>query len=139
MSLLTITPLEFGTGSVFWSMLWFFCFFIWIWLLIMVFSDIFRSHEMSGWAKALWIVFVIVLPYLGVLVYLIARGKEMTQHRIEDAQRIDAAQRQYIQNVAGSGGASPADEIARLADLKDKGVIDEAEFQAGKAKALAGG
>ena len=139
MSLLTITPLEFGTGSVFWSMLWFFCFFIWIWLLIMVFSDIFRSHEMSGWAKALWIVFVIVLPYLGVLVYLIARGKEMTQHRIEDAQRIDAAQRQYIQNVAGSGGASPADEIARLADLKEKGVIDEAEFQAGKAKALAAG
>jgi hypothetical protein len=138
MSLLTITPLEFGTGSVFWSMLWFFCFFIWIWLLIMVFSDIFRSHEMSGWAKALWIVFVIVLPYLGVLVYLIARGKEMTQHRIEDAQRMDAAQRQYIQNVAGSGGASPADEIARLADLKEKGVIDEAEFQAGKAKALAG-
>ena len=139
MSLLTITPLEFGTGSVFWSMLWFFCFFIWIWLLIMVFSDIFRSHEMSGWAKALWIVFVIVLPYLGVLVYLIARGKEMTQHRIEDAQRMDAAQRQYIQNVAGSGGASPADEIARLADLKEKGVIDEAEFQAGKAKALAAG
>ena len=138
MSLLTILPLEFGTGSVFWSMLWFFCFFIWIWLLIMVFSDIFRSHEMSGWAKALWIVFVIVLPYLGVLVYLIARGKEMTQHRIEDAQRMDAAQRQYIQNVAGSGGASPADEIARLADLKEKGVIDEAEFQAGKAKALAG-
>ena len=138
MSLLTITPLEFGTGSVFWSMLWFFCFFIWIWLLIMVFSDIFRSHEMSGLAKALWIVFVIVLPYLGVLVYLIARGKEMTQHRIEDAQRVDAAQRQYIQNVAGTGGASPADEIARLADLKEKGVIDEAEFQAGKAKALAG-
>ena len=79
MSTLTITPLStFGTGQVFWSMLWFFCFFIWIWLLIMVFADIFRSHEMSGWAKALWIVFVVVLPYLGVLVYLIARGKEMT-------------------------------------------------------------
>jgi hypothetical protein len=141
MSTLTITSLStFGTGQVFWSMLWFFCFFIWIWLLIMVFSDIFRSHEMSGLAKALWIVFVIVLPYLGVLVYLIARGKEMTQHRIEDAQAVDAAQRQYIQSVAGSGGgASAADEIARLADLKEKGVIDEAEFQAGKAKALAGG
>jgi len=141
MSMLTITSLStFGTGQVFWSMLWFFCFFIWIWLLIMVFSDIFRSHEMSGLAKALWIVFVIVLPYLGVLVYLIARGKEMTQHRIEDAQAVDAAQRQYIQSVAGSGGgASAADEIARLADLKEKGVIDEAEFQAGKAKALAGG
>src|SRR6478735_862780 len=138
MSTLTITSLStFGTGQVFWSMLWFFCFFIWIWLLIMVFSDIFRSHEMSGLAKALWIVFVIVLPYLGVLVYLIARGKEMTQHRIEDAQAVDAAQRQYIQSVAGSGGgASAADEIARLSDLKGKGVIDEAEFQAGKAKAL---
>ncbi len=134
-----VTVLEFGTGQVFWSMLWFFCFFIWIWLLIMVFSDIFRSHDMSGWVKALWIVFVVVLPYLGVLVYLIARGKEMTQHRIDDAQRMDAAQRQYIQSVAGSGGASAADEIARLADLKEKGVIDEAEFQAGKAKALAGG
>jgi len=140
MSTQTITALStFGTGQVFWSMLWFFCFFIWIWLLIRVFSDIFRSHDMSGWAKALWIVFVIVLPYLGVLVYLIARGKEMSQHSIEDAQAMDAAQRQYIQSVAGSGGAGgAADEIARLADLKDKGVIDEAEFQAGKAKALGG-
>jgi hypothetical protein len=132
-----ITVLEFGTGQVFWSMLWFFCFFIWITLLIRVFADIFRSHEMSGGAKALWIVFVIVLPYLGVLVYLIARGKEMSQHTIEDVQARDAAQRQYIQTVAGSG-ASPAEEIARLADLRDKGLIDEAEFQAGKAKALTG-
>ena len=133
-----ITLLEFGTGQVFWSMLWFFCFFIWITLLIRVFADIFRSHEMSGGVKALWIIFVIVLPYLGVLVYLIARGKEMTQHSIEDVQARDAAQRQYIQSVAGSGAASPVEEIARLADLKDKGVIDEAEFQAGKARALAG-
>ena len=133
-----ITVLEFGTGQVFWSMLWFFCFFIWIFLLIRVFADIFRSHEMSGVAKALWIIFVIVLPYLGVLVYLIARGKEMTQHSIEDGQARDAAQRQYIQSVAGSGTGGAADEIARLADLRDKGVIDEAEFQAGKAKALAG-
>src|SRR4249919_3035537 len=123
MSTLTITSLStFGTGQVFWSMLWFFCFFIWIWLLIMVFSDIFRSHELSGWAKALWIIFVVVLPYLGVLVYLIARGKEMSQHSIEDAQAMDAAQRQYPQNVAGTA-ANPWDEIARLADLKDKGVI----------------
>ncbi len=133
-----ITVLEFGTGQVFWSMLWFFCFFIWISLLIRVFADIFRSHDMSGWVKALWIVLVIILPYLGVLIYLIARGKEMTQHSMEDLQARDAAQRQYIQSVAAPGGASPADEIARLAYLKEKGVISEEEFQAGKSKALAG-
>jgi len=140
MSPLTITALDsgFGTGQVFWSMLWFFCFFIWIWLLIRVFADIFRSHEMSGGVKALWILFVVVLPYLGVLVYLIARGKEMTQHSIEDAQARDAAQRQYIQGVVGNGATSPADEIGRLAQLRDSGVIDEAEFQAAKAKTLAG-
>jgi hypothetical protein len=129
----------FGTGEVFWSMLWFFCFFIWITLLIRVFSDVFRSHDMSGMAKALWIIFVIVLPYLGVLVYVITRGKHMSQHSIEDARARDTAQRQYIQSVAGSGGgASAADEIARLAELKESGVIDEAEFQVGKAKALGG-
>jgi hypothetical protein len=133
-----ITVLEFGTGQVFWSMLWFFCFFIWISLLIRVFADIFRSHEMSGWSKALWIILVIILPYLGVLIYLIARGKEMTQHSMEDMQAHESAQRQYIQSVAGPAAGSPADEIARLADLKEKGVIDEAEFQAGKAKALSG-
>ena len=135
-----LTPLStFGTGEVFWSMLWFFCFFIWITLLIRVFSDVFRSHDMSGMTKALWIIFVIVLPYLGVLVYLIARGKEMSQHSIDDARAMDTAQRQYIQSVAGSGGGGgAADEIARLAELKESGVIDEAEFQMGKAKALGG-
>jgi hypothetical protein len=133
-----ITVLEFGTGQVFWSMLWFFCFFIWITLLIRVFADIFRSHDMSGGVKALWIVLVIVLPYLGVLVYLIARGKEMTQHSIDDAQARDNATRQYVQSVAGSAATSPAEEITRLAQLKESGVISEEEFQAGKSKALAG-
>jgi hypothetical protein len=128
---------EFGTGQVFWSMLWFVCFFIWIWLLIVVFTDIFRSHDMGGGAKALWIIFVIIFPYLGVLVYLIARGSKMRDHAIADAQAQDAVARQYIQSVAGSStGAS--DEIARLADLKAKGVISDEEFQAGKAKALSG-
>jgi hypothetical protein len=134
-----VTVLEsFGTGQVFWSMLWFFCFFIWIWLLIRVFSDIFRSHDMSGGVKALWIIFVIVLPYLGVLIYLIARGKEMTQHSLDDMAAHESAQRQYIQSVTGTAGSSPADEIARLAQLKESGVITDEEFQAGKAKALAG-
>jgi hypothetical protein len=131
---------EFGTGQVFWSFLWFFCFFIWIYLLIVVFSDIFRSDDLSGWGKALWCIFVIILPYLGVLVYLIARGHSMQDRAMKQAQAIDAQQRQYIQSVAGSGGGgSTADEISRLADLKAKGVITDAEFEAGKAKALAGG
>jgi hypothetical protein len=126
---------EFGTGQVFWSMLWFFLFFIWIWLLIVVFGDIFRSDDLSGWGKALWCIFIIVVPYLGVFAYLIARGHKMQEHSVREAQSQEAQLRQYVQNVAGSGGGA-ADEIARLADLRDKGVISEAEFQQAKAKAI---
>ena len=125
---------EFGTGQVFWSMLWFFLFFIWIWLLIVVFSDIFRSHDMGGFAKTLWVLFVIIMPYLGVFVYLIARGGKMHEHAVQDAQAQDAAMRQYIQQTVATS-SSPADEIAKLADLKAKGVIDDAEYQQLKAKA----
>ena len=126
---------EFGTGQVLWSMLWFFMFFIWIWLLITVFADIFRSHDIGGVAKALWVIFVIFIPYLGVFVYLIARGHKMHEHAVEAAQAQDAAARAYIQQAAGTS-ASPADELARLADLKDRGVIDDAEFQRLKAKTV---
>ena len=126
---------DFGTGQVFLSMLWFFLFFIWIWLLIVVFGDIFRSHDMGGVAKFLWVMFVIILPYLGVFVYLIARGHKMSEHAAQDAAARDTAARQYIQSAVGSGG-SPADELARLADLKAKGVIDDAEFQSLKAKVV---
>ena len=126
---------EWGTGQVFWSMLWFFMWFIWIWLLIIVFSDIFRSHDLSGWGKALWSIFVIVLPYLGVFVYLIARGKKMGEHAAEAAQAQDAAMRQYVQSAAGT--SSPAEELTKLADLKARGVIDDAEFERLKANALA--
>ena len=132
---MTILTSSFGTGDVFLSMLWFFLFFIWIWLLITVFADIFRSQDLSGWGKALWTIFVIVLPYLGVFVYLIARGHKMSEHAVQAAQAQEAASRSYIQSVAGSGG-SPADEIARLADLRDKGAISDEEFVQGKAKAL---
>ena len=114
-----IYPLEFGTGDVFWSMLWFFLFFIWIWLLMTVFADIFRSRDLSGWGKALWTIFVIVLPYLGVFVYLIARGGKMHEHAEQAVREQDTAMRNYVQGVAGSGG-SGADEIARLAELRDK-------------------
>ena len=101
----------------------------------MVFVDIFRSHDMGGFAKALWVLFVIVLPYLGVFVYLIARGHKMAEHAQQAAQAQDAAAKAYIQQAAGTSG-STADEIQRLADLKAQGVISDAEFEAGKAKAL---
>jgi ABC-type multidrug transport system fused ATPase/permease subunit len=122
-------------GQVFFSMLWFFLFFIWIWLLISIFADIFRSPDLGGWAKALWTIFVIVLPLLGVLVYLIARGHKMQEHALQQAKAQDEAARQYIQSVSGSS-KSAADEVARLAELRDKGVLTEEEFQAAKAKAL---
>jgi hypothetical protein len=127
----------FGTGQVLWSFLWFTLFFIWIWLLIMVFSDIFRSRDLSGWSKALWTIFVIVLPFLGVFVYLIARGHKMQQHAVDQAKEQDEAFRQYVQSTV-SESKSPADEIARLADLRSQGVITDAEFEAAKKKALAG-
>jgi hypothetical protein len=126
---------EFGTGQVFWSMLWFFLFFIWLWLLIMVFSDIFRSHDMGGFAKAIWVIFVIVLPYLGVFVYLIARGHKMQEHAVQAAKANDEAMRAYVRDAAGTS-ASPAEELSRLNDLKSQGVIDEAEFQRLKAKVV---
>ena len=84
---MSIVAAEWGTGQVFWSMLWFFLFFIWIYILILVFSDIFRSHDLSGWAKALWVIFVILVPYLGVFVYLIARGHKMAEHAAENRRR----------------------------------------------------
>jgi hypothetical protein len=128
---------EFGTGQVLWSMVWFTLFFVWVWLLVTVFADIFRSDDLSGWGKALWSIFVIFMPYLGVFVYLIARGAKMHEHAVQTSQAVDDAQRQYIRETVGAGnGASTASEIARLADLRDKGVIDEAEFQQAKAKAL---
>lgn len=132
---MTVIPLQFGTGEVFWSLLWFFLFFIWVWLLIVVFGDIFRSPDLSGWGKALWTIFVIVLPYLGVFAYLIARGSKMHQHAEQAAEAQDAAMRTYIQNVAGSNGAGAA-EIDRLADLHDKGVLTDAEFEQAKARVL---
>ena len=121
-----------GVGEVFWSMVWFTLFFIWIWMLVAVFGDIFRSHDMGGVTKFLWVLFVIVAPYLGVFVYLIARGHKMGEHAVRDAEAADAAQRAYIRDAAGTG-ASTADELAHLADLRAQGVIDEVEFQRLKA------
>ena len=129
-----VTVWEYTPGDVFLSMLWFFLFFIWIWLLISVFGDIFRSDDLSGWAKALWTIFVIVLPYLGVFVYLIARGKNMSDHARRDATRRDEQLRSYVQDVAGSSTAS---EIEKLAQLQAQGMITDEEFRQAKAKLLA--
>ena len=125
----------FGLGEVLWSMFVFFLFFLWIMLLFQVFADLFRDHSLSGFAKVLWILFLIIAPFLGVFVYLIARGKSMGERQMAMVKEQDAATRDYIQNAAGTA-ASPSEELARLADLKEKGVIDDAEFAAAKAKLL---
>lgn len=125
---------EFGTGQVFWSMLWFFLFFIWLGLLFQVFGDIFRSRDMSGVGKALWSFLVIVLPYFGVFLYLIIRGPKMQQNAIEAAKAQDEAMRDYIRTAAGP--TSTADELARLADLHTSGKLDDAEYKAAKAKLI---
>ena len=123
--------------DAFLTMLYFFLFIIWIWLLIMVFMDIFRSHDLGGWAKALWVIFIIILPFLGVFVYLIARGGKMRDRAARDAAQQQQAFDQYVQQTAGTSGSTTADQLAKLADLKSQGVLSEDEFQAQKAKILA--
>jgi hypothetical protein len=124
--------------NLFWTMIEIFFFVIWIWILITVLIDVFRSHDLSGWAKALWLVFIVFLPLLGVLIYLIARGGSMHERALEAAKAQDAAMKQYVQQVAASsGGASTADELTKLADLRDRGVITADQFEAQKAKLLA--
>jgi ABC-type multidrug transport system fused ATPase/permease subunit len=118
------------------AMFLFFIFIAWIWLLIRIFVDIFRSDDISGWVKALWVLFVIVLPFLGVLIYLIARGGKMQERAMREAEQRDVATREYIRSAADSE-ASTSDEIAKLAQLRDEGTLTEDEFQAQKAKLLA--
>jgi hypothetical protein len=121
--------------GVFWSMLVFFLWIMWFFLLFKVIADIFRSHDMGGWAKALWLIFVLVVPFLGVFVYVIARGDEMGKRDMAEAQARETAFQSYVRETAGSGGS--VDQLAKLADLRDRGVISEAEFQQQKAKLLA--
>jgi Short C-terminal domain len=134
---LAATASSYPLLNLFWTMLEFFLWVAWIWILIMVFIDIFRSHDLSGWAKALWLIFVLVIPLIGVLVYLIARGGEMQDRAVRQAQQQDADARRYIQQAAADSPASSADQLARLADLRDRGVITAEEFDREKAKVLA--
>ena len=120
--------------DILWTMIIFFCWVAWIWLLILCFSDLFR-RDVSGWAKAAWVVFLIVLPFLGVLIYLIAEGKGMTERRVHDAQASQAQFDQYVKTVASDSGS--AGQIAKAKELLDSGAITQQEFEALKAKALA--
>ena len=122
--------------GAFWTILEIFLFVIWFWILITVFIDIFRSHDLSGWAKALWFLFVLFIPLIGVLVYLIARGDKMHERAAQQAQQQDQAFRSYVQQAAGEG-SSTTDQLAKLADLRDRGAITPQEFERQKAKILA--
>jgi membrane protein implicated in regulation of membrane protease activity len=122
--------------GVFWTILEIFLFVIWFWILITLFIDIFRSQDLSGWGKALWFLFVLFIPLIGVLVYLIARGSSMQERAQQQAQQQDQAFRSYVQEAAGEG-SSTADQLAKLADLRDRGVITAQEFESQKAKILA--
>jgi len=120
--------------DIFWTMLQFFLFFVWIFLIIMIFMDIFRSHDMGGMAKFLWVLFIIILPFLGAFVYLIARGSGMHERAARQVQLQQQAFQSYVREVAGS--ASAADELTKLTELKEKGAITAEEFERGKAKIL---
>lgn len=124
-------------GSFLLALFEFFLFFAWFMCLFWVISDIFRSKDLSGVAKTFWVFFVIILPWLGILVYLIARGHGMQERQMEQAHEMNAAQAEYIRSVAGSSGGSSADQIASAKSLLDSGAITQAEFDALKAKALA--
>ncbi|HET6860817.1 MAG TPA: SHOCT domain-containing protein [Streptomyces sp.] len=122
--------------NLFWTMLWLFLWAMWFFLLFRVVTDVFRDHNLGGWGKAGWLVFVLVLPYLGVLVYLIARGKSMSERDLRQVKEHDEAVRHYIQKTAGTGSSSVGD-LEKLSALKDKGDITQEEFDRAKVKLLA--
>ena len=125
--------------DLFWSFLWFFLFVAWLMILFHVIGDVFRSRDLGGFAKAMWLLFILFLPGIGVLVYLIARGDDMAAHAVQDAHDRDVAFKAMVQDAAGSStSAGTAAELAQLAELRDKGVLSPAEFDQGKAKILAG-
>ena len=122
-------------GQVMWTMFVFFAWVLFFWLLFVVFGDLFRRHDISGWGKAGWTIFVIVLPFLGIFVYLIAEGKGMGERNVRQAQAAQADMDAYVRSVADS--TSPTDQIAQAKQLLDTGTITQAEFEQIKAKALA--
>ena len=133
---MTVFAADYPFLDILWTMIIFFCWVAWIWLLIVIFSDLFR-RDISGWGKAAWVVFLIVLPFLGTLIYLIAEGKDMTERRVRDMQVSQANFDEYVRSVAADGGsAGSAAEIERAKSLLDSGAITQPEFDRLKAKAL---
>jgi len=130
-----MTAYDFPLLGLFWTMMFFFLWIAWIVLLVRTIADIFRNREMGGIGKAFWLIFVIIIPWLGVLIYLIAHGKDMASRDIAQQQAQQDAFNSYVRDTAGSGGS--ADELAKLADLRDRGVITDAEFTTQKTKLLA--
>ncbi|MFF3014247.1 SHOCT domain-containing protein [Streptomyces sp. NPDC057939] len=122
--------------GAFWTVMWIFLWVMWIVLLFRIVVDLFRDHEMSGWVKAAWLLFLIIIPFLGVLVYVIARGRNMGRREIKHAQEQQEAFNAYIRDAAGTTGKNTTDELARLSELKAKGDLSEAEFQQAKQKLL---
>jgi type VI protein secretion system component VasK len=125
---------EWGVGQVLWSMLWFFMFVIWIWMVVVIFSDIFRSEDLSGGSKAVWSIFIIFLPFVGIFAYLIARGGKMSERAAAAAQDANAATQAYIRDAAAV--STDADQLAKLADLHSAGKLDDAEYATAKAKII---
>jgi hypothetical protein len=123
----------FGFFDIFWSIFWLFLMLAWIWVVISVLADVFRSRDINGLSKALWVLFIIVVPWLGVLAYIILRGDRMQENQLESVKQLEDAQRDYIRSLAGT---SPAAELEKLAALKTQGVLTEEEFAAQKARIL---
>jgi hypothetical protein len=123
--------------DAFLTILYFFLFIVWIWLAFMVFFDIFRSHDLSGWAKALWVIFIIILPFLGVFLYLVFRGGSMHERAAHQAALQQKHFDQYVRQAAGTPGADTASQLSKLAELRKENMITEEEFQSEKAKLLA--
>ncbi|MFF7858167.1 SHOCT domain-containing protein [Streptomyces sp. NPDC007904] len=124
--------------SAFWTMLVFFLWIMWFVLLFRIIGDIFRDDRLSGWAKTGWLVFCIVLPFLGVFVYVIARGKNMGRREVAQARAQQEEFNTYIRQTAGGGRPSSVDELARLSDIRDRGAITDEEFRRAKELVLAG-
>ncbi|MFD5617642.1 SHOCT domain-containing protein [Streptomyces yangpuensis] len=123
--------------NLFWTMLWFFVWVMWFFLLFKIITDIFRDHSLHGWGKAGWLILVLLVPFLGVFIYVIARGRSMHERDAKQMKENEAAFRSYVQQAAVGGGGGSADELSKLSALKDKGDITQEEFDRAKARILA--